>query len=363
MLAAYPKIEPLRQTVECSVMDIADDIAYSLHDLDDFHRAGVLQHAAVAAEFRTWIRRRTEFARGERWHRCGVTGVTGWLGRERQPGVALEQLRRRLQARDGWIFDDDTFGVAVGRVATDLVDGLLAVPFDSSIAAERAIGTFTESWIAHLRGVGGGDRRSAGAGRSCGARPAGLARGRGAQVRPPAVRAGPAGPGDVPTRAGRGAHLAGGQPGVLADRPGGRRPGAPAADRPGRTGDRRVPAGGQARSPSCWSDRPGSRRPPGTTSSGSAAAAASSTTSPRSPTTGRPPQPAPWPGSPGNCGTPGRAVSTGRPARKQPSTKRRTVTGGGVAVEVAARSAGRLGEPVRRPQRRTRRRSSTDGAR
>ena len=157
VLAAYPSIEPLRQTVECSVMDIADDIAYSLHDLDDFHRAGVLQHAAVAAEFRTWIRRRAEFARGRALDiGAAVTGgFTGGLAfgssvADRQPGVALEQLRRRLQARDGWIFDDDTFGVAVGRVATDLVDGLLAVPFDSSMAGERAIGTFTESWIAHL---------------------------------------------------------------------------------------------------------------------------------------------------------------------------------------------------------------------
>ena len=146
VLAAYPTIAPLRQSVECSVMDIADDIAYSLHDLDDFHRAGVLQHASVAAEFRTWIRRRDEFARGS-----GVSSTGKFTVAERQPGIALEQLRRRLRARDGWIFDDDTFGVAVGRVATDLVDGLLAVPFDSSIAGERAIGMFTESWIAHLR--------------------------------------------------------------------------------------------------------------------------------------------------------------------------------------------------------------------
>ncbi len=146
VLAAYPRIAPLRQTVECSVMDIADDIAYSLHDLDDFHRAGVLQHAAVAAEFRTWIRRRAEFARAET---AGFAPRAA--GSERQPGYALEYLRRRLKARDGWIFDDDTFGVAVGRVATDLVDGLLAVPFDSSLAAERAINTFTGSWIEHLR--------------------------------------------------------------------------------------------------------------------------------------------------------------------------------------------------------------------
>ena len=149
VLAAYPKIRPLQQTVECSVMDIADDIAYSLHDLDDFHRAGVLQHAAVAAEFRTWIRRREEFTRADGRSAGDVTAGTTLI--DRQPGVALEQLRRRLRARDGWIFDDETFGVAVGRVATDLVDGLLAVPFDSSIAAERAIGMFTESWIAHLR--------------------------------------------------------------------------------------------------------------------------------------------------------------------------------------------------------------------
>src|SRR6478735_4375807 len=155
VLAAYPKIGPLRQTVECSVMDIADDIAYSLHDLDDFHRAGVLQHASVAAEFRTWIRRREEFARrqGPALPAVSAGSADVPLGHavvERQPGVALEQLRRRLRARDGWIFDDDTFGVAVGRVATDLVDGLLAIPFDSSIAAERAILTFTGSWIEHL---------------------------------------------------------------------------------------------------------------------------------------------------------------------------------------------------------------------
>jgi len=142
VLSAYPLIKPWRQTVECSVMDVADDIAYSLHDLDDFHRAGVLQHASVSAEFRTWIRHRAELEKAD---------PVELQSNERLPGNSLELLRRRLHVKDGWMVDDEAFAVAVGRVATDLVDGLLAVPFDSSLAAERLVGEFTRSWIAHLQ--------------------------------------------------------------------------------------------------------------------------------------------------------------------------------------------------------------------
>lgn len=139
---AYPRIGPWQQTVECSVMDLADDIAYSLHDLDDFHRAGVLQHASVAAEFRSWGRERARLAR---------IGEQDLRAAGRQPGHALELLRRRLARKDAWIFADEVFATAVARVGDELVDGLLAVPFDSSVAAERAVGLFTASWISHLQ--------------------------------------------------------------------------------------------------------------------------------------------------------------------------------------------------------------------
>src|SRR3954454_12187076 len=50
------RVADWQQTVEASVMDTADDIAYAIHDLEDVHRVGVLQQGAVAAELTAWQR-------------------------------------------------------------------------------------------------------------------------------------------------------------------------------------------------------------------------------------------------------------------------------------------------------------------
>jgi dGTPase len=140
-LSAFPDLPPGRQTLECSVMDLADDIAYSLHDLEDFHRSGVLQFSPVSGEFRSWLDGRAELARLE----VGALTAAG-----RQPGAGLERLRRRLLSRESWVFDEQIFVDAVRRVGEEFVDGVLATPYDGSMAADRAISGFAARWIDHL---------------------------------------------------------------------------------------------------------------------------------------------------------------------------------------------------------------------
>lgn len=141
-LSAYPLIEQGQQTVECSIMDISDDIAYSLHDLDDFYRAGLLNPATISAEFRTWHRDLAKLR---------VLDVEELAADTRAPGHSLELLWRRLQSKDAWIADADAFSEAVAKVSSDVIDGLVAVPFDGSLASERALARFTTGWIARLQ--------------------------------------------------------------------------------------------------------------------------------------------------------------------------------------------------------------------
>ena len=141
VLSCFPMLPPGRQTLECSVMDLADDIAYSLHDVEDFHRSTVLQYSVVAPEFREWVGKRIWFDR---------LSEAELRERRRTPGAGLERLRRRLRDKDGWIFDEDVFTEAVVRVGAEFVDGVLAEPYDGSMIADRAVSGFTSRWIDEL---------------------------------------------------------------------------------------------------------------------------------------------------------------------------------------------------------------------
>ncbi|HEV8175923.1 MAG TPA: dNTP triphosphohydrolase [Actinoplanes sp.] len=131
------RVADWQQTPEASVMDTADDIAYAIHDLEDVYRVGVLQQGTVAAELTAW-------------QRTSLRSVPDDELNERGPGHAIESLRRQLHRKDSWMADDDAFAAAVEQVRAELVDGLLAAPFDGSLEAEAQVAAFSATWTRRL---------------------------------------------------------------------------------------------------------------------------------------------------------------------------------------------------------------------
>ncbi|HEX8629358.1 MAG TPA: dNTP triphosphohydrolase [Catenuloplanes sp.] len=130
-----------QQTVEASIMDTADDIAYAIHDVEDFHRVGVLQQGSVAAELMAWQREAAALRE---------LPDPDLDAQVRRPGRSIERLRRQLHRKDAWISDDEAFAAAVEQVRRELVDGLLAAPFDGSIEAEQSVAQFSAQWTRRL---------------------------------------------------------------------------------------------------------------------------------------------------------------------------------------------------------------------
>lgn len=93
------------QSVEASIMDVADDITYALHDLDDFYRAGLIRRSDMTKVLEDWLDSRS----GDDAVRSGAAS---------RPGAILDAKATQLEKSYPTRFNRETMRTA----ATEILD-------------------------------------------------------------------------------------------------------------------------------------------------------------------------------------------------------------------------------------------------
>ena len=121
------------QSAEAAIMDLADDITYALHDLQDFYSAGFLPIPVVIKELRGYlaIRQNPEKAPGD------------------GDGSTIVSLARKLQRNYSERFDEDLLSRAVKTVFAD-IDASFADYFDATPDKVASITDFVSEKIGIL---------------------------------------------------------------------------------------------------------------------------------------------------------------------------------------------------------------------
>lgn len=124
-----------RQSLEASIMDIADDITYALHDLEDFLQAGLFDGRRAGEELHAYT---------QSW-----TAGDDPEARAEAPGAIFASLRVELLRDYGALFDDGMFAEAVAS-ARQFVLGAAYEPFTGRRAAQAALRRATSDMIGEL---------------------------------------------------------------------------------------------------------------------------------------------------------------------------------------------------------------------
>jgi dGTPase len=130
---SIPKVEGELQSVEAAIMDLADDITYALHDLQDFYFAGFLPIPVVLKELRGYMEMRED---GSKARRDG-------------DGSTIALLADKLARDYGERFDEDLLLSAVKSVWAG-IDANFAPYFDATPRKVASVIDFVSEKIGHF---------------------------------------------------------------------------------------------------------------------------------------------------------------------------------------------------------------------
>lgn len=140
--AIHPEPGSHRQSLEASIMDIADDITYALHDLEDFYQAGLFDGARAAAELRGWDywERRSEDER-----RTATT---------EDAGGTFARLWADLRSDYPDLLDDGQYSLAIAGALNFINGSVYAEAFRGSAAQLAQLRSITSGQITtFLQGI------------------------------------------------------------------------------------------------------------------------------------------------------------------------------------------------------------------
>jgi dGTPase len=128
LLDAAHRDRPPPRTIACQLMDWADDVAYSVHDMEDGLQSGFLLPSMPLERIADWV-----------WYRLQLTAVPDNLTRERVVAI-LGELKGRLDQPDATIrevtgYYIDRFVSSIRIVPTQRPEG----PFDYTLAVPEDI--------------------------------------------------------------------------------------------------------------------------------------------------------------------------------------------------------------------------------
>jgi dGTPase len=130
---SIPGVKEELQSVEASIMDLADDVTYALHDLQDFYLARVLPITVVLKELEGYVEKRQ--------HRHGAS--------DSGSGAAIVELARRLERNYPERYNADLFLAAVQAVLGDIKTNF-AEHFDATPDAVANVSKYVSNKIGML---------------------------------------------------------------------------------------------------------------------------------------------------------------------------------------------------------------------